>query len=138
MKEPRSPAATGHHAPNAIRPLDETRGSGSRRTAENLGVVDRIDPVQAAREHVGAVVATTAAVRRDRRTDAKNAERNGDSTRDKSYLVRPPAAHSAGASAAGFALRRPQSGEPSADDVEARREDQPEGGDADHAGEHRG
>src|SRR5215469_10295607 len=84
------------------------QAAGSRRTAENLGVVDRIDPVQAAREHVGAVVATTAAVRRDRRTDAKNAERNGDSTRDKSYLVRPPAAHSAGASAAGFALRRPR------------------------------
>jgi len=84
----RLPSATALHAPNAVRPLDETIGSGSRRIPENLGMVGGIDPDQAARDHGSALAATIVMVRGDRGSSAKDAERRGNCNQQESPVPR--------------------------------------------------
>src|SRR6516165_9799287 len=81
------PAAVALHAPNAIRPLDKAIGLGGSRVAENLGVVNRIDPDQAARDHIPAFPATVVVFPRGC-GGTENAERSGDCNHDES-LVSP-------------------------------------------------
>ena len=49
-----SAAATGRNVPPAIRRSDEPIRPGNIRVAENLGVVDWVDAVKAARQHTSA------------------------------------------------------------------------------------
>src|ERR1019366_1872804 len=47
-------AAVLHHRPSMVPPADESVGSGDGGIAEDFGVIDRIDALQAARDHVPA------------------------------------------------------------------------------------
>jgi hypothetical protein len=64
--------------PSTVSPLDETIiGFGEGRIAKNTGVVNRIDAVQAARDHTR--VAATVAIRPNRRrSGAENAQGDGN------------------------------------------------------------
>jgi hypothetical protein len=67
-----------------VPPLDETIISfGEGRIAKNTGVVDRINAVQAARDHTR--LAAAVAIRPSRRrSGAENAQGGGDCKRDES------------------------------------------------------
>src|SRR6516225_4308584 len=85
--QPRSPAAVALHAPNAIQPLDKAIGLRDSRVAEDIGVVSRIDPDQAARDDIRARAFLAAVVvRRGCRDSTENAERGGDSNHDESLV----------------------------------------------------
>jgi hypothetical protein len=66
-----------------VRPLNKTIiGFGEGRIAKNTGVVDRINPVQAARDHTR--LAATVAIRPSRRR--RGAEGGDDCERDESQF----------------------------------------------------
>ena len=83
---PRSPMAIALHAPNAVRSQDKPIGLGGSRVAENLGVVDRIDPDQAARDHIPALAASVVAVGRRCWCGTENAEHSGDCNHDQNLV----------------------------------------------------
>jgi hypothetical protein len=70
-----------------VPPLDETiMGLGEGRIAKNPGVVNRIDSVQAARDHTRSAFTVAIAIRPSRgRSGAENAEGGGDCKRDESH-----------------------------------------------------
>ena len=69
-----------------IPPLDETiMGFGEGRIAKNTWVVNRIDPVQAARDHIR-LMATLAIRPRRRSCSAEKAQCDGGSKHDESLL----------------------------------------------------
>ena len=66
--------------------LDETIiGFGEGRIAKNTGVVDRINSVQAARDHAR-LAATVAAITRSRGSGAEDAEGGDSCKRDESHF----------------------------------------------------
>jgi hypothetical protein len=72
--------------PSAVRPQDKTERSGGSRVAKNVGVVDRIDPVQAAPLHRSSFVGSTASkhCRPGRSRRAQDTERGGHCKHDES------------------------------------------------------
>jgi hypothetical protein len=76
----------GLHVPGSVPRLDETIFSGDRRIAKNVGMVRRINSVQAARHHKPAARAAGAVVRCSRRSDAENAQGSGEGKRDESLV----------------------------------------------------
>src|SRR5580704_2860651 len=79
----------GFHLPSAIRRPDEAINCvGGGGVAKNIGMVRRINSVQATRPHRPALAtALVAAIIRSRRSSAKDAQgRGGDYKRDESLL----------------------------------------------------
>jgi hypothetical protein len=71
-----------------VRPLDETITIfGEGRIAKNTGVVNRINSVQAARDHTRFAATVAVAIRPSRgRSGAENAERSGDCNHDEKLV----------------------------------------------------
>ena len=72
----------GLYMPSAIPRLHETKFSGGGGVAKDLGVISRVNSVQAARPHVSTGVRV--AFRQNRRSGAENA--GGDCKCDESHL----------------------------------------------------
>src|ERR1700730_4492036 len=76
-------APIGSYVPIAIPRLDETICGGGGGISKNIGMVRRINSVQAARHHKAASPAAAALFRRSRRSDAENAQSGGEGKRDE-------------------------------------------------------
>jgi hypothetical protein len=73
------------HVPRMVPALDETIiGLGDGGIAENVGVVDRINSIQAARHHISAALAAIGPSRR--RSHAENAHSGDDCKRDENLV----------------------------------------------------
>src|SRR5215469_12464999 len=63
------------HVPGTVRPENETKRSGDGRVAEDLRVVDRVNAIQAARDHRAALVRAVPQILRGHyRSNAQNTE----------------------------------------------------------------
>src|SRR5260370_25640991 len=77
--------AVWYHVPSMVPPLDETIiGFGEGRIAKNTGVVNRINSVQAARDHIR--LAATVAIRPDRRRSGAENAQGGDCKCNENFL----------------------------------------------------
>jgi hypothetical protein len=76
--------AARYHLPITTPRLHKTVGSCDRWIAKNVGVKSRIHPVQAARFHKPAPIASMVIERRPGRTSAEQAQDAGDCNRDES------------------------------------------------------
>src|ERR1700680_1245789 len=76
----------GHHLPSAIPRSDEAKCVGAGRIAKDIGVINRINSDQTARDHIPTLAATVAIRPSRRRSGAENAQGGGDCKCDESHL----------------------------------------------------
>src|ERR1700676_1470044 len=76
----------GHHLPSAIPRSDEAKWVGAGRIAKDIGVINRINSDQTARDHIPTLAATVAIRPSRRRSGAENAQGGGDCKCDESFV----------------------------------------------------
>jgi hypothetical protein len=86
VTQPTSAMTVGRYLPNAIPRSDEAKCVGGGCIAKNIGVMNRIDSDQAARDHSPTLAPPVGAITRSRRSGAEDAQGGGDCECYESFL----------------------------------------------------